>query len=56
MGKVISFDSKKKEYEKRHMYNCFNEEERRQLVKPQIISGDFHRLFKTEIPVTVCGQ
>ena len=31
MGKVISFDSKKKEYEKRHMYNCFNEEERRQL-------------------------
>lgn len=31
LGKVISFDSKKKEYEKRHMYNCFNEEERRQL-------------------------
>ena len=25
-------------------------------VKPQIISGDFRRLFKTEIPVTVCGQ
>ena len=26
------------------------------VVKPQIISGDFRRLFKTEIPVTVCGQ
>ena len=25
-------------------------------VKPQIISGDFRRLFKAEIPVTVCGQ
>ena len=25
-------------------------------VKPQIISGDFCRLFKAEIPVTVCGQ
>ena len=25
-------------------------------VKPQIISGDFRRLFQTETPVTVCGQ
>ena len=25
------------------------------IVKPQIISGDFHRLYKVEIPVTVCG-
>ena len=24
-------------------------------VKPQIISGDFRRLYKVEIPVTVCG-
>ena len=24
-------------------------------VKPQIISGDFRRLFKAETPVTVCG-
>ena len=26
------------------------------IVKPQIISGDFRRLFQTETPVTVCGQ
>ena len=25
------------------------------VVKPQIISGDFRRLYKVEIPVTVCG-
>ena len=24
-------------------------------VKPQIISGDFRRLFQMETPVTVCG-
>ena len=24
-------------------------------VKPQIISGDFRRLFKAETPVTFCG-
>ena len=27
----------------------------RLVVKPQIISGDFRRLYKVEIPVTVCG-
>ena len=27
----------------------------RVFVKPQIISGDFRRLYKVEIPVTVCG-
>ena len=26
-----------------------------QYVKPQIISGDFRRLFQAETPVTVCG-
>ena len=32
-----------------------NKNDERITVKPQIISGDFRRLYKVEIPVTVCG-
>ena len=39
-----------------NMYKIVKEIRKEEIdVKPQIISGDFRRLFKAETPVTFCG-
>ena len=48
--------SKEKIIKERNKIRDSVKEKYKQLyVKPQIISGDFRRLYKVEIPVTVCG-
>lgn len=54
MGKVISFDTKKKEYEKYHMYYSFDTEEKRQINKfGRKMVGRMSALF-LKIKITVC--